>query len=158
MVAIDFTGSNGDPSDPSSLHHIDLLGRTQNQYILAIDAIGQLLTHFSKDQQYPVYGFGGRAPGGLVNHCFALNGNDASPYVTGINGIKDAYSKALKIIQLSGPTIFSNVIAQASAFAASFESAKEQKYMVLLIITDGIINDEVHIAILMQDRMNIECY
>lgn len=33
MVAIDFTGSNGNPMQPGTLHYIDPTGRP-NQYIL----------------------------------------------------------------------------------------------------------------------------
>jgi hypothetical protein len=42
MVAIDFTGSNGDPRSPSSLHYIDPRG-APNQYHLAIESVGGVL-------------------------------------------------------------------------------------------------------------------
>jgi hypothetical protein len=42
QVAIDFTGSNGDPRTPSSLHYIDPRG-LPNQYHLAIESVGGVL-------------------------------------------------------------------------------------------------------------------
>lgn len=43
---------------------------------------------------------------------------------------------------LSGPTLFAPLIQQAAAIAAGARCSQErQKYTVLLIMTDGIIND-----------------
>ena len=39
-VGVDFTGSNGDPSQPSSLHYIDPY--KPNQYTQALVAVGQV--------------------------------------------------------------------------------------------------------------------
>jgi hypothetical protein len=52
-VAIDFTGSNGDPKYPNSLHH---LGAVMNSYQQAILAVGSVLEPYDSDRQYPVYG------------------------------------------------------------------------------------------------------
>lgn len=75
--AIDFTYSNGNPSNPTSLHH---LSDSLNHYEQAIQAVGRILNDYDSDHQYPFYGFGG-APHFMgsghteVSHCFALNGN-----------------------------------------------------------------------------------
>ena len=43
---------------------------------------------------------------------------------------------------MSGPTLLAQVISQASAIAASYpQTQTQQTYHVLLIITDGVIND-----------------
>jgi hypothetical protein len=55
MVAIDFTGSNGDPVDPKSLHYIH--PKTLNDYELAIKNVGDILAKYDSDQLYPVWGF-----------------------------------------------------------------------------------------------------
>ena len=94
--------SNGDPRDPSSLHFINYQNPYSNPYNGAIASIGQVLTFFSNNQLFATYGFGGKAANGPANHCFALNGNDAYPFVQGIQGIHQAYDMALKNIQLSG--------------------------------------------------------
>ena len=50
----------------------------------------------------------------------------------------EAYDAALRTVTLSGPTLFAQVIGQASAIAASAGvNQMNQKYFVLLIITDG---------------------
>jgi small neutral amino acid transporter SnatA (MarC family) len=56
--------------------------------------------------------------------------------VVGVEGIMDAYSKALRRVTLSGPTLFGPVINTAAQMAAeSLSSYNSTKYYVLLIIT-----------------------
>jgi hypothetical protein len=53
MVAIDFTGSNGDLGAPGSLHyHTDGI---RNDYEKAILAVGNILSKFDSDQKFPVW-------------------------------------------------------------------------------------------------------
>ena len=59
QIAIDFTGSNGDPRLPTSLHHLDPAGRVRNQYQAAIEAVGGVLECYDTDKIFPVFGFGG---------------------------------------------------------------------------------------------------
>ena len=53
QVAIDFTGSNGDPNQPGTLHYFDPRGRP-NQYQAAIDSINVRL-HFIQPMQPYVF-------------------------------------------------------------------------------------------------------
>jgi hypothetical protein len=55
MVAIDYTISNGDPSNPKSLHYLG----AKNQYETAIEAVATILEKYDDNRLYPVYGFGG---------------------------------------------------------------------------------------------------
>lgn len=57
MVAIDFTASNGNQNDPSSLHYIDPTRKTKNKYEMAIEAIGKIVAPYDSDQMFPVWGF-----------------------------------------------------------------------------------------------------
>jgi hypothetical protein len=90
-VAIDFTGSNGDPRTKGSLHYIDPSGTTLNEYEQAIISVGQILENYDSDKHYPVYGFGARirkADGqfdATANHCFPIYGGGME--VKGIDGI-----------------------------------------------------------------------
>jgi hypothetical protein len=60
--------------------------------------------------------------------------------VQGLRGILDAYRNAICQIPLSGPTLFAPVIRRASVDAD--RSYRESRtYSILLIITDGVIND-----------------
>lgn len=74
MVAIDFTGSNGNPNDYSSLHYLDF---NRNQYLLAIKSVGSILEGYDNDKMIPTLGFGALLPGitAQASFCFALNGN-----------------------------------------------------------------------------------
>jgi hypothetical protein len=78
IVAIDFTGSNGVPKAPSSLHYMN--PNAPNQYQLAINFISQILLNYDSDKRIPAFGFGAKTrftPGdkNLVSHCFPLGGS-----------------------------------------------------------------------------------
>lgn len=59
----------------------------------------------------------------------------------GVQGILEAYTAALNTVQLAGPTLFTEVLQTAMARANRPASQMDQRYDVLLILTDGIIND-----------------
>ena len=93
-VAIDFTGSNGEPSYPNSLHFLG----GYNQYEHATRAVGSILEVYDEDKSFPVYGFGGvpRFMGqNATNHCFPLNGNYEHPEIVGTEGILGLYRQNL---------------------------------------------------------------
>ncbi|XP_043190059.1 copine-8-like [Amphibalanus amphitrite] len=140
-VAVDFTASNGYPTDPRSLHYRDPRGG-DNQYMTAIRAVGSIIQDYDTDKQFPCLGFGGRVPpDGRVSHEFFLNGHPSNPYCQGVDGILQAYYHSLNTVQLYGPTNFAPVIRHVSRIAAS--SPPDRDYYVLLIITDGIITDRL---------------
>ena len=142
-VAIDFTGSNGDQDKSSSLHYISPTGAL-NAYEKAINGVGNILEAYDSDKKYPVYGFGAktRTPEGdwgIVQHCFSLS---AEKEVDGVSGILKAYKECLPKLLFSGPTLFTPLINKVTELAAGLNcSQSNQKYLVLLIITDGEIND-----------------
>ena len=139
-VAIDFTGSNGNPNQPSSLHY---LGPNANQYETAIRACGDIVAYYDYDQKFPVFGFGGKFYGNPnVDHCFPLNCNPDDPEIYGIDGILQTYRTVLSNTQLFGPTYFHYFIDRLNAQVKE-EIARENynNYNVLMILTDGIIED-----------------
>jgi len=138
MVAIDFTASNGAVENAQSLHHKSASG--WNSYQQAIISVGEILEKYDSNKQFEAYGFGAKLPNGSVSHCFALNGNAGNPSVSGVQGILDSYSACLENCQLYGPTNFAEIIKTAHV-AASRNPPSLQKYVVLLIITDGVITD-----------------
>nr|CAD7435265.1 unnamed protein product [Timema monikensis] len=86
-IAIDFTGSNGDPMSPDSLHFISSLA--PNQYEKALTAVGEIIQDYDSDKLFPVLGFGARLPpDGRVSHEFFVNMRTDSPYCSGIPGQK----------------------------------------------------------------------
>jgi vacuolar-type H+-ATPase subunit F/Vma7 len=139
FVAIDFTTSNRPPHDPASLHYMAPNGDSMNQYEKCIHAVCEILCPYDSDQLFPVLGFGARVRG-AISHCFPLTFNPEAPNVHGLDGIMQVYRHALSQVELAGPTLFSHVIRFASRNAV--ESFRESRtYTILLILTDGIIND-----------------
>uniref|UniRef100_A0A670IP47 Uncharacterized protein n=1 Tax=Podarcis muralis TaxID=64176 RepID=A0A670IP47_PODMU len=140
-VGIDFTGSNGDPKSPDSLHYISPNGI--NEYLTAIWCVGNVVQDYDTDKLFPAFGFGAQVPPDWkVSHEFALNFNPTNPYCQGIQGIVDAYRQALPQIRLYGPTNFSPIINHVARFAAqAAQQNTASQYFVLLIITDGEITD-----------------
>ena len=59
----------------------------------------------------------------------------------GLDGLCSAYTACLDRIQLYGPTYFNEVLSTAAAKSTSLCSQRAQSYNILLIITDGVIND-----------------
>ena len=122
MVAIDFTGSNGNPSSRDSLHFCDPIAFSRgelNEYERTITMVGDVLEFYDSDRRYPVYGFGAQLPSGYVSHCFPLTGNETAPEVSGVAGIMNIYHETLTHVRLSGPTFFAPIIRRASECVSS---------------------------------------
>ena len=139
-IAIDFTASNGEYSNPGSLHYVNPHGQVFNQYERAILEVGSILEVYDADKLFPVFGFGGVPQGERsANHCFALNFNPQNPYVLGTGGVLETYHNALRRVSLSGPTLFHHVI--DSCVSVSSQMNPTQQYNILMILTDGAIMD-----------------
>jgi hypothetical protein len=143
-LAIDFTGSNGNPMEPRSLHYRGDPSRPDlppNQYVTAIRSVGEIVQDYDSDKMFPALGFGARIPPtGQVSHEFFLTLDPSQPYCQGIDGVLAAYYNSLHNVQLYGPTNFSPVIRHVANFAEAYKS-DSSNYFILLIITDGIITD-----------------
>ncbi|KAL8173394.1 UNVERIFIED_CONTAM: Copine-8 [Gekko kuhli] len=137
-VAIDFTASNGNPSQSTSLHYMNPY--QLNAYAMALKAVGEIIQDYDSDKMFPALGFGAKIPpDGHVSHEFPLNGNSDNPHCSGIEGILEAYHDSLKTVQLYGPTNFAPVVNHVARYAAAVQDGSQ--YFVLLIITDGVISD-----------------
>ncbi|XP_035518428.1 copine-3-like isoform X2 [Morone saxatilis] len=140
-IAIDFTGSNGDPSTPQSLHYINPEG--YNEYLTAIWAVGNVIQDYDSNKMFPVFGFGAQVPPSWqVSHQFPVNFNPANPFCAGIEGVVHAYRQCLPQLKLWGPTNFAPIINHVACFAKqALRQNMASQYFVLLIITDGVITD-----------------
>uniref|UniRef100_A0A3B3CYL8 Copine VIII n=1 Tax=Oryzias melastigma TaxID=30732 RepID=A0A3B3CYL8_ORYME len=137
-VAIDFTASNGNPSQPTSLHYMSPY--QLNDYAMALRAVGEIIQDYDSDKMFPALGFGAKLPpDGRVSHEFPLNGNPQNPYCNGIDGVLEAYYQSLKSVRLYGPTHFSPVINHVARYASAVTDGSQ--YFILLIISDGVITD-----------------
>lgn len=153
MVAIDFTGSNGDPTYPNSLHHCDpnaFAHGGMNEYERTIAMVGDVLEFYDTDRQYPVYGFGAQLPSGCVSHCFPLTGRRLGARSGRSRGNHEHLSSnadATCVFQVP-LSLLQSFDAPASAFhtllshriAQNIKPLRSQ-YLILLIITDGAIHD-----------------
>lgn len=137
VVAVDFTASNGDPTLPTSLHYMNPY--SPNEYIQAINAVGNIIQDYDVDRLFPAYGFGARFPDGRVSHEFSLTGDETNPLCAGIQGVIAAYQRSITAVELYGPTNFAPII--SSLVRRATGAPPGQVYTVLLIITDGVISD-----------------
>ncbi len=143
-IAIDFTNSNGDPSEYSSLHYKN--SKTPNPYKKAIYSIGKIIGEYDSDNKFPVYGFGAKIkPENFVSQCFNINMNLKDPNIFGINEVIKTYENIFHQIELFGPTMFSDVLNKIlidlQKEKKSLNDSKPKNYHILLILTDGIIDD-----------------
>ncbi|XP_032830428.1 copine-1-like isoform X1 [Petromyzon marinus] len=154
-VGIDFTGSNGDPRSPDSLHYLSPTGL--NEYLEALWSVGMVVQDYDTDKMFPAFGFGAQIPPTFqVSHEFALNFNPTNPYCVGVQGIVETYRNCLPQIRFYGPTNFAPIIQQVARFAAAAQQLPTAtQYFVLLIVTDGEITDmaETRAAIVAASRL-----
>ncbi|KAM9332389.1 copine-3-like isoform 2-T3 [Pholidichthys leucotaenia] len=154
-LAIDFTGSNGDPNSPQSLHYINPQG--YNEYLAAIWAVGNVIQDYDSDKMFPAFGFGAKVPPTWqVSHEFPINFNPSNPFCAGVEGVALAYQQCLPQVKLYGPTNFSPIINHVAHFGRqALQQQNAKQYFVLLIITDGVITDmdETRTAIVCASRL-----
>ena len=147
-IAIDYTMSNKDPKDPTSLHYFDL--NELNDYELAMKYCGDILAPYDADQLFPVYGFGG-IPQVLngepnikneVSHCFNIN-FEKNAEIQGMEGVLRFYRESLSRITLSGNTKLQEILRKViNNIIFDLKNKKyENHYYILLILTDGEVND-----------------
>lgn len=141
-VAIDFTGSNGDPRQPGTLHYRDPNGVIKNDYQKSIESLARSFSHFSENDLYPVYGFGAKY-GGIVRNCFQCG---PKAEAKGVDGIQEAYSAVFKSgLIMSKPSDLIEVIQVASKSARSKQAEAKifgkQSYTTLMILTDGAVEN-----------------
>ena len=140
-IAIDYTLSNDYPDKPDSLHYI--YGNEPNDYEKAIFSCGNIIGYYDRDQIFPCYGFGGIPKGqNSVSHCFNINFEE-SPDIYLIDNVIKAYKESFDKISLSGPTYFSPIIKKIMNNIKKDlkESPNYNHYEILMILTDGLIND-----------------
>ena len=139
-IAIDFTKSNRPFDSEKSLHYRKGDNRT-NDYMSAIEAVGQVMCYYDADQEFPMYGFGARLPTGEISHCFTCTLIDDQEEVSGLDGIAEAYWTCLKEIVPVEPTNMAPIIRKSISRVQEKTETGDLCYEVLLIITDGGISD-----------------
>ena len=144
IIGIDFTNSNRPPTEVTSLHHISRRGGELNSYEQAISTVGEILQYYDSDNMLPAFGFGAKLPPfyDSVSHCFALNGNIFQPENYKIDEVLKTYRHIVPHLKFYGPTVFHEIIKFVVDMAEATPIEQEdQNYYILLVITDGMIND-----------------
>lgn len=135
-VAIDFTTTNGDPTQPSTPHYRS--PNTLNDYQWIMSVVEETARDFSVTEEYPIWGFGGNHNG--QEQPIFLCGH--APKVKGITGMLSAYQDTFGTeIKFGSRRSFDTVIAAAAQHARKSLSTAEQQdhfsYTVLLVLTVG---------------------
>ena len=136
-IAIDYTGSNGTPSQSTSLHYT--ANGNVNDYESAIVSCGSVVSYYDYDQKFPVFGFGGN-PKKMVGNkmCFHLN-EEEDPEIHTIEEVRNIYRTKTPTISLSWPTEFGPVLKKLIDMVKKENDFK--KYNIMMILTDGQIGD-----------------
>jgi hypothetical protein len=145
VVCIDFTASNGIQNQPTSLHYVTPTKRSQ--YEEALHEVCNIVLDYDTDKLVPTFGFGAKvnlpnfSTGGKVHHCFPINGSEANPNLFQLAGIMQGYRNTLPYLTFSGPTFFAPLLREAMAVCENMKR-EVKEYMILLILTDGVIHDK----------------
>ncbi|KNC53149.1 copine-8 [Thecamonas trahens ATCC 50062] len=108
IIGIDYTASNGNPANPSSLHYLSPY--EPNAYEKAMTAVGAVVGPYDHDQEFPTLGFGARLPTGATSFCFPVAGTQAPVAIHGMPAVVQAYRNSLQFLALHGPTNFAPLI------------------------------------------------
>lgn len=145
ITGIDFTSSNGNQMHPSSRHFLH--SGAPNEYEAAMRTVGNMLASYSSDDRIPAFGFGAKiGPNQQVSHCFPVS-TQGDALCQGVDGLIHAYKSTLQMIQLYGPTMFSQLLQKVILMVSYRQKAAQSAgnstlaYTVLLILTDGEISD-----------------
>ena len=138
--AVDFTISNGDQRNPSSLH---FLGDDANVYQRVMATFMQHLQPYSNAQRIAMLGFGAQLQDGTVSNCFSLNGRAHHPRCDGAAAALQAYATALASVNFSGPTCIAPAINAAVAMHCEVWGSESlaKEYHVMFIVLDTPCRD-----------------
>lgn len=146
FVIVDFTESNGNQGEESSLHYAS---DELNRYQRVIQQIGSTLCGYDSDQYILGIGFGAKVPArGYedVSDCFPLSPNPQSPWANGVKGIWDFYNQTLTEAEFGGPAKLAPSIRMAlrtiKAGGDRDNSKGSHIYSIILIACHGEISDD----------------
>ncbi|WAR12868.1 CPNE4-like protein, partial [Mya arenaria] len=147
-VGVDFTGSNGDPRQPNSLHYINPY--QPNEYQQAIQAVGSVGVDFTGSNGDP------RQPNSL-HYINPYQPNEYQQAIQAVGSVCQDYdtdklfpalgfgAKLPPYKDLWGPTNAAPIIHHVARFAAAAQQEEPTKgahaYYILLMLTDGVLSD-----------------
>lgn len=137
VFAVDMSMTNGNPSDPGSIHFLNPRG--PNEYEAAIRDVGLILSEFDSSKAFPSWGFGACLPPHFdaISHCFPLS-DGPSEICDGVAGVKHAYREMLQRVRPHQPCKYGPVLRKVIDQARTEdERSNHSVYTVLVMFTDG---------------------
>ena len=141
-VAFDFTSSNGDPNDKSSLHYIYANGTDSLYAFVARSVVEGIISTGCSNQSIDAYGFGAKLPKhDSTSNIFSLNLKDEhKPTFSEFDDLLKAYENCAKNVEFSKSCNLSPVINHVAKHAQTFMVDGNQ-YFVLIMLTNGEVQD-----------------
>ncbi len=137
-IAIDFTGSNYDPQYSNSLHYIT--DGFVNNYEKSMRACADILSIYNKNDEYDVYGFGADLNGKFMEYFnIKKDKENENDKIKGIENVIKEYKRTVNEVRFSGGTYFAPVINSINEKIK--QNNNKLNYNILLIISDGIVDD-----------------
>jgi hypothetical protein len=143
-IGVDFTGSNGDMSSPTSLHY---KGSLTTPYYEAIEGIVNIMGPYDSDGTLDISGFGAcPSSSEKVSDYFLLPSSTeekgASPTLHALS----SYVQAQHNVELGDRTLFAPTLEKWITEAWKVEQARKQgqkgkKYIIGILLTDGECDD-----------------
>ncbi len=140
IVGIDFTKSNlWQGTGVFEYDNLHTISNIINPYQQVLSIMCQSLSTFDDDQMIDAYGFGDKNTSNKSVFPLQIpyvNGNYMEYRCSRLDGVLENYKKVVSQVELSGPTSFVPLIRTAIDHVHSRKS-----YHILIIITDGCVND-----------------
>jgi len=146
LIGIDFSDSQKRIEKAQSTH-FKTSEDDLTQYQAGLNGLFNLLYNLNGSQGIPMYGFGGiKASSSSKSRkdneiaCFPLNGNSSDPKIQSLDGAIEAYNQNI-LNNLGGQSNLSEIIQKAISIAAYNQLQDSKEYVVLVLLTDGVIHD-----------------
>jgi hypothetical protein len=137
-IAIDFSAKNGGPNDPSSLHFVH--PNIQNPYAEALKDIAEAVCPYDSQNRVSLIGFGAKVPPAFeLSQSFPLNGNNANPYVRGVDNILSTYRRSSMNVLPYAPIDYSAIIHDVIKMAKVARKNNTNVYFVVIVLSNGYI-------------------
>ena len=111
--------------------------------------MGSIVMDYDTDKLVPCYGYGAKVnmpnynSNNKVEYCFPINGSVDDPNLENVKGIEEGYRKCIPYLQFSGPTYLIPLLKVAMRQCEEMK-AEQKEYMILVIMTDGLLNDDIN--------------
>lgn len=147
MMGIDFSDTQRRIHGLESTH-LKSTEEGVNQHQVALNELFDLFFCLNAQQAIPCYGFGSLKASSSSktrkedgSSYFSITGNPSNSLVSDLNDLMEAYNKQLTSNLSGGQANFSEIIQKATYLAKFNQLRGTKEYVVLVLLTDGTIED-----------------